>query len=120
MAKKNLIFEYSKELLKLFLNPGDKPNYPKEISIAKKLLKLYPEIDFWRDFRRDFNGFYSSLSYFLLKDSIKELDRKYEMWQLLLPKEKIVLENAPVILIEENKEKNRKSRNLLEFIDNVL
>lgn len=113
----NVVFENCKELIKLYIHTNDKFSYPKEIAIAKKLLKLIPDILFWQQYDPDRK--FHSLSIFLTPAAKKELSKEYSLFLLTKPREEIRLEKEPVIEIEEIKT-NKKNKTLLEFIDNTL
>lgn len=117
----NVVFENCKELIKLYIHTGDKINYPREIKIAKKLLKLIPDILFWRQYDPDRK--FHSLSIFLTKECKKHLDKEYNMWKMINVKQPtVILESKPVIDLKElniNKKQTRP-RNLMEFVDDIL
>lgn len=116
--KPNILFENCKELISLFLTTGDTFSWPKEISIAKKLLKLWPDILFWRQY--DPNSRFHSLSVFLTKPAKIELNKQFTLYNLTKEKEPVKLENEPVINIENIQENNNKNRTLQQFVDNIL
>lgn len=93
-----------------------KINWPKEIKIAKKLLKEYPEVKFWEKVYMD--TYPSSLSMFLTGSGKKFLEKEFESYSLTKTKEPIKLEESPVINIKENKDRN-KPKTLQQFIDEV-
>lgn len=115
MKTPNLEFQNAKKLIQLYIEKNN-INWPKEISIAKKLLKKYP-IDFWKQY--DPGIIIYSLSIFLTPAAKLELDKEFDLWNMFKPKEEIVLENQPVIQLEEVK-MNKKSKTLQEFVDEVL
>lgn len=117
MATKNILFQNCKELINLFLTTGDNFSWPKEIAISKKLLKLWPDILFWKQY--DPNSRFHSLSVFLTKAGKKEIQKNYDMWNLTKEKEIIHLEENPVIDLPAL-EMNKKTRTLQEFVDSVL
>lgn len=117
MTTKNILFNNCKELISLFLTTGDKFSWPKEIAISKKLLKLWPELDFWRNY--DPNTRFHSLSVFLTKSGKKEIQKNYELYLLTKPPAPIILEENPIVILEESKI-NKRSKTLQEFVDNIL
>lgn len=49
----------------------DNANWPREIKIAKKLIKIYPDIQLWFDLKLEFK--LNSLAFFLTDDGKKEM-----------------------------------------------
>ena len=115
-ASKNLLFDNCKILIQKYIS---KENiiWPREIKIAKKLLSLYP-IEFWLQYSPEIEIY--SLSIFLTPSAKKELSKEHSLFCLTKPKEEIILEKMPVIQLEETSKKDKKSRSLLEFVDEVL
>ena len=115
---KNILFENCKKLISLYLHKGDTFSYPKEISIAKKILKICPDILFWEQY--DISQRFHSLSIFLTKTVKKEIDKEYSMWKITRPKESIKLEAAPLINLDFNEKFKKQPKSLMEFIDERL
>jgi len=110
----NLEFQNAKKLISLYLK--GKFSYPKEVKIAKKLLKDFP-VDFWAQYDPGIN--ICSLSIFLTESARRELSKEYSLYLLTKPKEEVILERNPVIQLEEQSKTDRKSRTLLEFVDSM-
>jgi len=116
MKKVNKEFEDCKTVIEKYI-PKEDIVWPKEIKLAKKLLKKYP-IEFWEQYTPPLELY--SLAFLLSKDYKKELDKEYNLWQLVKPKENVVLSDKPVIKLEERLINKTKNKTLLEFVDEVL
>jgi hypothetical protein len=105
-------FNNCKKLIGIYLK--GQVNYPKEIAIAKKLLKLYP-IEFYESFAT--NESFFSLSVFLTPVGLRELKNQFALFELTKPP-------TPIILSEESQielsftEEEKKPKTILEFVDN--
>jgi hypothetical protein len=115
--KPNIEFQNAKKLIQLYIDKNN-TNWPKEIAIAKKLLKKYP-IEFWEQY--DPSIIVYSLSIFLTPQATKELDKEFNLWNMFKPKETIKLEEKPVIDLTDSWTLSKsKSKTIQEFVDEML
>ena len=113
--KETLLFKDCKELIFLMLGKGNY-NYGAQVKISKKLLSLYPDMSFWRNY--DPQTYLSSLSVFLTIQGNEQIKKNYEMWQITKNQEKIKLSDKPVVDIVPVE--NKKNKTLAELIDDKL
>ena len=93
-------------------------NWPKEIKIANKLLKKYPDIKFWRSLDLDRKPM--TLSFFLTGKGKRFLKGKYFIYKRiskldLNPKKEYNISKEKVG--EDKKIKKKKPTTLMEFIN---
>lgn len=93
----------------------EKPNWAKEIKIAKKLLISYPDIKFWEQTEEKF---LKSLVFFLCEDGSKwlaEQDKKQKLEKQLAPTEskKVVLSDKKFYV---STVVNNKPKTLMDFL----
>ena len=88
-------------------------NWGKEINIAKKLLKAYPDMDFWEKMPpRDYGN---TLSFFLTGEGKAFLAAQKRLLQLNLEKpEQYKLSDKK--LLKNNETKKKKPKTLMEFL----
>ncbi len=110
--KENFNFKDCKELIFLMLGKGNF-NYPQQIKISKKLLSLYPDMTFWRNYDPQTN--ISSLTIFLTVQGNEQIKKSYDMWQITKPKEEISLSDKPVVTITTE---ISKPKTLMALLDN--
>lgn len=119
MKPSNVLFNNCKELMRLYLKSGDKPNFPKEIKISKKLLSQFPDMGFWRQY--DPQTTFTSLSVFLTKQGQNELKKEYDLYCLVRPEPNPILDdNAHVNVDSEIQGHKKILRTIQEFVDEVL
>ncbi len=87
--------------------------WSREIKIAVELYSYCPEENFWEQLELGF--MLKSLAWFKRKwDGEKRLRKEYTLFKLSAEKEKIKLEEKPVVTIEN---KQDKPKDVLEFIE---
>lgn len=84
---KNKEFENARFLVTKFCRDPKTVSWPAEIKMAKKLLKIYPSLDFWK-FHVELEKPVNSLSFFLCEDGKKVLKDFDYMIKLELPEKK--------------------------------
>ena len=119
--QKKFHFENCRYIITKFTKE-DKITWPRDISVAKKLLNLYPDIKFWEN--SDIISFnLNCIAWFLTDEGKETLKQKYEEYlkdkkleNLDFPPQTIYnLENEK---IGEDKEYTKKPKNLMELLDN--
>ena len=105
-------FNNCKKLIGIYLK--GQVNYPKEIKIAKKLLKLYP-IEFYESYVP--NTSFISLSVFLTPAGLRELENQFAMFKSAKPASPVVFSDNPQIELSFVPEE-KKPKTILEFIEN--
>ena len=110
----NTLHNKCKLLVNHFCSHAKFISWGKEIKIAKKLLKLNPEIKFWKSLQTSNPVF--SLSWFLTKEGkdflqVSKLKQKLSLPQ---PSSRAILEEK----IGEDKELPKKPKTIFEFLNN--
>lgn len=108
-------------LIHYALSESSKIFWPKEIKLSKKLLELFPNLNFWRDIA--FTIFHkkpNSLTAYLASDNLKALSVSYHNYEKLKDldfssRKRYTLEEEKV---GEDREYEKKDKNILDFINN--
>jgi hypothetical protein len=114
MKKENPVFVNCKKLIQKYISKSDIV-WAREVKIAKKLLSLYP-IEFFEQYNPGISIY--SLAIFLTPGGKKDLRANFAIYTLTKPKEAVMLQEKPVIELEEVSVKT-KSRTLQEFVDSM-
>ena len=111
---KNTLHNKCKLLVNHFCSHAKFISWGKEIKIAKQLLKLNPEVKFWKSLQTPTPIF--SLSWLLTKEGKDFLQVSKLKQNLSLPKpsERAILEGK----IGEDKKISKKPKTIFEFLDN--
>lgn len=117
MENKEFKFNINKYIVGKFVKP-EKINWAREIKISKKLVKSYPNEEFWRGFELTFK--LNSLAWFISGDGEIKIRTDYNLFSLQFDKNDVKsdLSNEK---FGEDKIIEKVPKNTLEFlIDNLL
>ena len=116
MSTKNSYHNKCKFLVSKFCKERQFLNWGKEISIAKKLLNTYPDMEFWTKLpHRDFGN---TLSFFLTEEGKGFLQTQKKVMTLSLSEpETYELSEKKLSSDAEKETKKSKPKTLFEFLD---
>jgi hypothetical protein len=105
-----------KDFVKKFTKDPKNISWPKEMSIVKKLWKIFPEENFWNSLNLNFK--LNSLCWFLSDDGRKFLNQEYKKFNLDLPEnKKFEIENNNVAFDTKKDYDLDTVLNLREFLN---
>jgi len=105
-----------KEFIKGLIKEGSTIIWPKEMKMAKTLLQIFPNEDFWSSLKLNFK--LNSLCWLLSDDGRKFLNTEYKKFNLNLPETKIFeVDNNNVAFENKSSYDLDKALNLREFLN---
>ena len=105
-----------KEFIKGLLKEGSTIIWPKEMKMAKTLLQIFPNENFWNSLKLNFK--LNSLCWLLSDDGRKFLNTEYKKFNLNLPEAKTFeVENNNIAFENKSSYDLDKALNLREFLN---
>jgi hypothetical protein len=105
-----------KEFIKGLLKEGSTIVWPKEMKMAKTLLQIFPNENFWNSLKLNFK--LNSLCWLLSDDGRKFLNTEYKKFNLNLPEAKTFeVENNNIAFKNKSSYDLDKALNLREFLN---
>lgn len=105
-----------KEFIKGLLKEGSTIIWPKEMKMAKTLLKIFPNENFWKGLKLKFK--LNSLCWLLSDDGRKFLNTEYKKFNLDLPEvQTFQVDNNSVAFENKSSYDTGKALNLREFLN---
>lgn len=105
-----------KDFVKKFTKDPKTVSWPKEMSIVKKLWKIFPDENFWNSLNLKFK--LNSLCWFLSDDGRKFLNQEYKKFNLNLPEtKKFEIENNNIAFDTKKDYDLDTVLNLREFLN---
>ena len=105
-----------KEFIKGLIKEGSTIVWPKEMKMAKILLQIFPNEDFWSSLKLNFK--LNSLCWLLSDDGRKFLNTEYKKFNLDLPEAKTFeVDNNNIAFEDKSSYDLDKALNLREFLN---
>ena len=105
-----------KEFIKGLIKEGSTIIWPKEMKMAKTLLQIFPNEDFWSSLKLNFK--LNSLCWLLSDDGRKFLNTEYKKFNLDLPEAKTFeVDNNNIAFENKSSYDLGKALNLREFLN---
>ena len=105
-----------KEFIKGLLKEGSTIIWPKEMKMAKTLLQIFPNEDFWNSLKLNIK--LNSLCWLLSDDGRKFLNTEYKKFNLTLPETKTFeVDNNNIAFENKSSYDLGKALNLREFLN---
>ena len=105
-----------KEFIKGLIKEGSTIIWPKEMKMAKTLLQIFPNEDFWNSLKLNFK--LNSLCWLLSDDGRKFLNTEYKKFNLDLPETKTFeVDNNNIAFENKSSYDLDKALNLREFLN---
>jgi len=105
-----------KEFIKGLIKEGSTIIWPKEMKMAKTLLQIFPNEDFWSSLKLNFK--LNSLCWLLSDDGRKFLNTEYKKFNLDLPEAKTFeVDNNNIAFENKSSYDLDKALNLREFLN---
>jgi len=105
-----------KEFIKRLIKEGSTIVWPKEMNMAKTLLQIFPNEDFWNSLKLNFK--LNSLCWLLSDDGRKLLNTEYKKFNLNLPEAKTFeVDNNNIAFENKSSYDLDKALNLREFLN---